>query len=97
MATPRITGGGRGADSVRLDWEAGACDQGTTVSYSVSRSTSAADVFTPEHRIASGVTQPTYTDPGLARAYYYVVTAVAADGTESAPQARPFEISTQAP
>ncbi|MFJ9742801.1 fibronectin type III domain-containing protein [Streptomyces sp. NPDC101166] len=97
-ATPRITGGGRGADFVRLNWEVGACDQGATVSYNVYRSTSGQDVFTPEHRIASGVTEPTYTDPGLARAYYYyVVTAVAADGTESAPQARPFEISTQAP
>ncbi len=97
-ATPRITGGGRGADFVRLDWEVGACDQGTTVSYNVYRSTSVSDVFTPEHRIASGVTQPACTDPVPARAYYYyVVTAVAADGTESAPQARPFEISTQAP
>jgi len=97
-ATPRITGGGRGADFVQLSWEAGACDQGATVSYNVYRSTSAADLFTPEHRIASGVTEPAYTDPGLARAYYYyVITAVAADGTESAPQARPFEISTQAP
>ncbi|MFM9608226.1 PA14 domain-containing protein [Streptomyces niveiscabiei] len=96
--TPRITGGGRGADSVRLDWEAGACDQGASASYNVYRSTSASDVFTPARRIASGVTQPTYTDLGLPRAYYYyVVTAVAADGTESAPQARPFEISTQAP
>ncbi|MER7759668.1 PA14 domain-containing protein [Streptomyces sp. NPDC097619] len=96
--TPRITGGGRGADSVRIDWEVGACDQGVTASYNVYRSTSAADVFTPERRIASGVTEPTYTDLGLARAsYYYVITAVAADGTESAPQARPFEISLMAP
>ncbi|QNP75090.1 cellulose 1,4-beta-cellobiosidase [Streptomyces roseirectus] len=96
--TPRITGGGRGADFVQLNWEAGACDQGATVSYNVYRSTSASDVFTPERRIASGVTRPTYTDPGLARAYYYyVVTAVAADGTESAPQARPFEVSMMAP
>ncbi|AVV46419.1 hypothetical protein C6376_38780 [Streptomyces sp. P3] len=97
-ATPRITGGGRGADFVQLKWEVGACDQGATVSYNVYRATSGSDVFTPEHRIASGVTEVTYTDPGLARAYYYyVVTAVAADGTESAPQAKPFEISTQAP
>ncbi|MGG8407780.1 fibronectin type III domain-containing protein [Streptomyces sp. 12297] len=97
-ATPRITGGGRGGDFVRLNWEVGACDQGATVSYNVYRSTSGSDVFTPEHRIASGVTELTYTDPGLARAYYYyIVTAVAADGTESAPQARPFEISMQAP
>ncbi|MFJ4422447.1 PA14 domain-containing protein [Streptomyces bobili] len=97
-ATPRITGGGRGADSVRLNWEVGACDQGATVSYNVYRSTSGSDVFTPEHRIASGVTALTYTDPGLARGYYYyVVTAVAADGTESAPQVKPFEISLLAP
>ncbi|QKW07512.1 hypothetical protein HUT18_15120 [Streptomyces sp. NA04227] len=97
-ATPRITGGGRGADYVRLNWEVGACDQGATVSYNVYRSTSAADVFTPERRIASGVTALTYTDPALPRAYYYyVVTAVAADGTESAPQAKPFEISLMAP
>ena len=96
--TPRITGGGRGADFVQLAWEAGACDQGVTVSYNVYRSTSAADVFTPGHRIASGLTEPTYTDPALPPAYYYyVVTAVAADGTESAPQPRPIEISTQAP
>lgn len=61
--------------------EVEACDQGATVSYIVYRSTSGSDVFTAEHRIASGVTEPTYTDPGLARAYYYVVTAVAADGT----------------
>lgn len=97
-ATPRITGGGRGADSVRLSWEVGACDQGATVSYNVYRSTSGSDVFTPERRIASGVTALTYTDLGLARGYYhYVVTAVAADGTESAPQAKPFEISLMAP
>ncbi|MFB6817588.1 fibronectin type III domain-containing protein [Streptomyces sp. NPDC056347] len=96
-ATPRVTGG-RGADYVRLNWEVGACDQGATVSYNVYRSTSDSDVFTPEHRIASGVTELTYTDPGLARGYYYyVVTAVAADGTESAPQAKPFGISTQSP
>ncbi|MGW2618332.1 fibronectin type III domain-containing protein [Streptomyces sp. NPDC001500] len=97
-ATPRITGGGRGADFVQLNWEVGSCDKGATVSYNVYRATSGSDVFSPEHRIASGVTELTYTDPGLARAYYYyVVTAVAADGTESAPQAKPFEISTQAP
>jgi fibronectin type 3 domain-containing protein len=97
-ATPRITGGGRGADYAQLNWEVGACDQGRTVSYNVYRSTSGADVFTPEHRIATGVTAPTYKDPGLARAYYYyVVTAVSADGTESAPQATPFGISLMAP
>ncbi|MFI1508842.1 fibronectin type III domain-containing protein [Streptomyces sp. NPDC020597] len=97
-ATPRITGGGRGADFVQLSWEVGACDQDATVSYNVYRSTSGSDVFTAEHRIASGVTAVAYTDPGLTPAYYYyVVTAVAADGTESAPQAAPFEISTQAP
>ncbi|MEV6104140.1 PA14 domain-containing protein [Streptomyces sp. NPDC051940] len=96
--TPRITGGGRGADYAQINWEAGACDQGATVSYNVYRSTSSADVFTPEHRIATGVTALTYTDPGLAPAYYYyVVTAVAADGTESAPQASPFGISMMAP
>ncbi|WP_285440274.1 hypothetical protein [Streptomyces sp. Caat 7-52] len=43
------------------------------------------------------MTALTYKDPGLARAYYYVVTAVAADGTESAPQAVPFGISMMAP
>ncbi|MGV9557287.1 PA14 domain-containing protein [Streptomyces sp. NPDC003522] len=97
-ATPRITGGGRGADYAQLNWEVGACDQGATVSYNVYRSTSASDVFTPEHRIATGVTALTYKDPGLARAYYYyLVTAVAADGTESAPQAVPFGISMMAP
>nr|WP_237546708.1 PA14 domain-containing protein [Streptomyces sp. SID161] len=97
-ATPRITGGGRGADYAQLNWEAGACDQGATVSYDVYRSTSSSDVFTPEHRIATGVTALTYKDPGLARAYYYyVVTAVAADGTESAPQSVPFGISMMAP
>ncbi|MFD7300904.1 PA14 domain-containing protein [Streptomyces pharetrae] len=97
-ATPRITGGGRGADYAQLNWEVGACDQGATVSYNVYRSTSSSDVFTPEHRIATGVTALTYKDPGLARAYYYyVVTAVAADGTESAPQAVPFGISMMAP
>ncbi|MEH0509307.1 MULTISPECIES: fibronectin type III domain-containing protein [unclassified Streptomyces] len=97
-ATPRITGGGRGADFVRLNWEVGACDQGVTVSYNVYRSMSGSDVFAPEHRIASGVTELTYADPRLAPAYYYyVVTAVAADGTESTPQGKPFEISTQAP
>ncbi|MFE7244397.1 PA14 domain-containing protein [Streptomyces sp. NPDC057580] len=97
-ATPRITGGGRGADYVQLNWEVGACDQGATVSYNVYRSTSSSDVFTPEHRIATGVTALTYKDPGLApRYYYYVVTAVAADGTESAPQAVPFGISMMAP
>ena len=97
-AAPRIAGGGRGADYVRLNWGVGACDQSATVSYNVYRSTSDSDVFTPEHRIASSVTELTYTDPGLAPAYYYyVVTAVATDGTESAPQARPFGISTQAP
>ncbi|MCB5167469.1 hypothetical protein LG634_21895 [Streptomyces bambusae] len=96
--TPKITGGGRGADFVQLSWEPGACDQGATVSYNVYRSTSASDVFTPERRIASGITEPRYTDPGLARAYYYyVITAVAADGTESAPQTKPFEISLMAP
>ncbi|MGW5066440.1 hypothetical protein ACWEQJ_10025 [Streptomyces cyaneofuscatus] len=99
-ATPRITGGGRdGANSARLTWAAaGACDQGATVSYNVYRSTSESDVFTPEHRVASDVTALTYTDTGLARAtYYYLVTAVAADGTESAPQAAPVRISLQAP
>ncbi|MEU5334055.1 PA14 domain-containing protein [Streptomyces asoensis] len=96
--TPRITGGGRGADYAQLNWQVGACDQGATVSYNVYRSTSSADLFTPEHRIATGVTALTYRDPGLARAYYYyVVTAVAADGTESAPQATPFGISMMAP
>jgi hypothetical protein len=64
----------------------------------VYRSTSGSDVFTPERRIASGVTALTYTHPGLARGYYYyLVTAVAADGTESAPQVKPFEISLPAP
>ncbi|MFH9399800.1 fibronectin type III domain-containing protein [Streptomyces sp. NPDC017638] len=97
-ATPRITGGGRGADYVQLNWEVGACDQEATVSYNVYRSTSSSDVFTPERRIATGVTALTYKDAGLARAYYYyVVTAVAADGTESAPQAVPFGISMMAP
>jgi fibronectin type 3 domain-containing protein len=97
-ATPRITGGGRGADYAQINWEVGACDQGATVSYNVYRSTSSSDVFTPEHRIATGVTALTYKDPGLARAYYYYfVTAVAADGTESAPQAQPFGISMMAP
>ncbi|MFF3208713.1 PA14 domain-containing protein [Streptomyces sp. NPDC002962] len=96
--TPRITGGGRGADYAQLNWQVGTCDQGATVSYNVYRSTSSADVFTPERRIATGVTALTYKDPGLARAYYYyVVTAVAADGTESAPQATPFGISMMAP
>ncbi|MFE1443225.1 fibronectin type III domain-containing protein [Streptomyces sp. NPDC058739] len=96
--TPKITGGGRGADYVQLNWAVGACDQGATVSYNVYRSTSNADVFTPERRIATGVTALTYKDAGLARAYYYyVVTAVAADGTESAPQAVPFGISMMAP
>ncbi|MFI9152866.1 fibronectin type III domain-containing protein [Streptomyces sp. NPDC053367] len=97
-ATPRITGGGRGADYAQINWEVGACDKGATVSYNVYRSTSSSDVFTPEHRIATGVTALTYKDPGLARAYYYYfVTAVAADGTESAPQATPFGISLMAP
>ncbi|MEU5249659.1 hypothetical protein AB0G81_37350, partial [Streptomyces asoensis] len=96
--TPRITGGGRGADYAQLNWQVGACDQGATVSYNVYRSMSSADLFIPEHRIATGVTALTYRDPGLARAYYYyVVTAVAADGTESAPQATPFGISMMAP
>ncbi|MFF2739922.1 hypothetical protein, partial [Streptomyces cyaneofuscatus] len=59
---------------------------------------SESDVFTPEHRVASDVTALTYTDTGLARAtYHYLVTAVAADGTESAPQAAPVRISLQAP
>jgi len=98
-ATPRITGSSRdGASSARLTWAVGACDQGATVSYNVYRSTSESDVFTPEHRIASDVTALTYTDTGLARAsYYYLITAVAADGTESAPQAKPVRISLQAP
>lgn len=99
-ATPRITGAGReGASSARLTWAAaGACDQGAMVSYNVYRSTSESDVLTPEHRIASDVTAPTYTDTGLARAtYYYLITALAADGTESPPQAKPVRISLQAP
>ncbi|MEU0231187.1 MULTISPECIES: hypothetical protein [unclassified Streptomyces] len=64
-----------------------------TVSYNVYRSTSRSGAFAPENRIASGLTEPTYTDLGPftpLRYSYHLVTAVAADGTESAPQANPI-------
>ncbi|MFB7044260.1 MULTISPECIES: PA14 domain-containing protein [unclassified Streptomyces] len=94
--TPRITG--TAVDDgplVRIVWEPGTCDQGMTVSYNVYRSMSHSGVFAPENRIASGLTEPTYMDLGPftpLRYYYYLVTAVAADGTESAPQASPINI-----
>lgn len=94
--TPRITGTAVDAGpAVRIAWETGTCDQGMTVSYNVYRSMSHSGVFAPENRIASGLTEPTYTDLGPftpLRYYYYLVTAVAADGTESAPQANPINI-----
>ncbi|MFJ7990375.1 PA14 domain-containing protein [Streptomyces sp. NPDC096351] len=95
--TPRVTGTAVDAGpAVRIAWEPGTCDQGMTVSYNVYRSMSHSGVFAPANRIASGLTEPMYTDVGPLtplRYYYYLVTAVAADGTESAPQASPLNIS----
>ncbi|MEU5219597.1 PA14 domain-containing protein [Streptomyces sp. NPDC020807] len=84
-ATPRLTGSDFYEGNVRLAWETGTCDGGNTVSYNVYRSRDGRP-FAPANLVATGVTDPSYADPGLAPAtYYYVVTAVSADGTESAP------------
>ncbi|MFB7516306.1 PA14 domain-containing protein [Streptomyces sp. NPDC056144] len=84
-AKPRLTGGDYYEGNVRLVWETGTCDQGNTVSYNVYRSRDGRP-FAPANLVATGLTEPNFSDPDLAPAYYYyVVTAVSADGTESAP------------
>lgn len=66
-------------NKVTLSWTA---SPSPSVTYKVKRGTTSGGPYT---QIRQGVTQTSYTDRGLAAGtYYYVVTAVAGDGLESA-------------
>jgi fibronectin type 3 domain-containing protein len=74
---------GPGAGEISLSWSA-ACTGGTSVTYSVYRSTSAAGLATAS-AFATGVTSTSYVDTGRGNGvtWYYAVTAVNAAGASA--------------
>ena len=82
-AAPSDLSGTSGDKRVRLDWSA----VSEAETYTVYRSTSSSTDPSDNDPLATGVSDPAYTDMGVQNGttYYYVVTSVGSDGNESAP------------